>query len=98
MTAAPRPRRFTVPCTITVRHTDESLEAHVELGEGVLPSLGDRIAVHGERLVVPFGTTIKINRLATVTRANALERLWIRVKSHFELTELYEVSFTPGRI
>ncbi len=91
-------RRFTVPCTITVKHTTETLEAHVELDGDVAPTLGDRIVVHGQHVVVPFGESITIRRNATVTRANHLEKLWLRLKSQFELTELYEVSFSPGRV
>lgn len=91
-------RSFDVPCTITVHHNDETLEAHVELADGVQPDLGDRIRVHGSSVSVPFGESISITRMATVTRANALEKLWVRLKSRFELTELYEVSFSTGRL
>jgi len=90
-------RRFTVPCRVTVAHTSETLEAHVELAEGVLPDVGDRVRVHGAPVVVPFGEEIVLEREATVTRANAFEKFLVRLKSRFELTELYEVSFSPGR-
>ena len=95
---AKEPRRFDVPCTITVRHTDESLEAHVDLAGRVESRVGDRIRVHGAAIAVPFGETIRIERLATVTRAGPLERLWIRILAMFELTELYEDSFSPGSL
>ncbi len=91
-------RRFTIPCTITVKHTNETLEAHVELDGNVQPTLGDRIIVHGQSVTVPFGECITLHRKATVMRANLMEKLWLRLKSQFELTELYEVSFSPGRI
>jgi len=91
-------RRFTISCTITVKHTDETLEAHVELDGDVQPTLGDRVVVHGASVTVPFGESITIRRNATVTRANIFEKLWLRLKSQFELTELYEVSFSPGRL
>ncbi|MEM9617873.1 MAG: hypothetical protein AAF936_07930 [Pseudomonadota bacterium] len=91
-------RRFTVPCTISIEHSYDSLEAHVELDGDVKPTIGDRIMVHGDSVTVPFGEKITLRRNATVTRANALEKLWLRLKSQFELTELYEVSFSPGRI
>lgn len=91
-------RRFTVGCRITVEHTMESLEAHVELENGVQPALGDRICVHGSAVTVPYGESITICREATVIRANMLEKLWLRLKSQFELTELYEVSFSSGRV
>lgn len=91
-------RRFTVPCTISVKHTMETLEAHVELDNGVKPTLGDRIIVDGKSVAVPYGESITLRRNATVIRANALEKLWMKLKSRFELTELYEVSFTSGRL
>lgn len=91
-------RRFTIPCTIRVAHNYESLEAHVELDNGVEPGLGDRIRVHGAPLTVPFGEDLVVRREATVIRANLLERLWVRFQSMFYLTELYEVSFSEGRL
>ncbi|MEL6830502.1 MAG: hypothetical protein AAFO63_10235 [Pseudomonadota bacterium] len=91
-------RRFTIPCTIRVAHNYESLEAHVELDNGVEPGLGDRIRVHGAPLTVPFGEDLVVRREATVIRANLLERLWVRFQSVFYLTELYEVSFSEGRL
>lgn len=91
-------RTIDLPCTIIVNHTWESLEAHVELDGGVQPDVGDRITVHGAPLTVPFGQSIRIRREATLRRSGALEKLWIRLKAFFELTELYEVNFTSGRL
>ena len=91
-------RSFTVPCTIRVEHTYESLEAHVELDGGIEPGIGDRILVHGAPVSVPFGRSLVLRREATVTRANFIERALVRFKSMFELTELYEVSFSDGRV
>lgn len=95
---APAPRTFTVPCTITVTHTHESLEAHVALEEEVPSLVGDRITVHGSAISVPFGETVTIRRMATVRRAGWLERAWVRFAAYFEFTELYEVSFSPGSL
>lgn len=94
----PAPRRFDVPCTITVIHTNDSLEAHVDLGGHMDRQIGDRIRVHGAAITVPFGDTITVHRVATVTRAGFLERLWVRLMAMFELKELYEVSFSPGNL
>jgi hypothetical protein len=91
-------RSFTVDCTITVRQTWESLEADVVLDDGVLPGPGDRVRVHGEPIVVPFGESAVLRRPATVTRAGPLTRAWVRLQAWFNLTELYEVSFSPGRL
>ncbi|MEL7480500.1 MAG: hypothetical protein AAGJ29_02975 [Pseudomonadota bacterium] len=91
-------REFSLPCTIIVNHTWESLEAHVELDGGVQPEIGDKITVHGPRITVPFGESARLRRLATVRKSGPIERLWIRIAAFFELTELYEVSFSTGRI
>ena len=53
--------------------------------------------VHGEAIRVPFGQKVTLQRIATVTRANWLQRLWTMIAARFELTELYEVSFSSGR-
>lgn len=89
-----RPNRLRLPCTIRITHTWESLEAHVELPGHAQPELGDRITVHGAPVQVQFGETITIQREATIRRAGPLERLWIRIRSMFELDELYEVNFS----
>ena len=91
-------RQFTVPCTITVRHTWETLEAHVDLAGPLKTEVGDKIIVHGESVAVPFGQTTVIERMATVRRAGWLERQWTRFTALFEMTELYEVSFSPGSL
>ncbi|MEM9739448.1 MAG: hypothetical protein AAF829_06225 [Pseudomonadota bacterium] len=97
-TIDPHPHRFDVPCTITVTHTDESLEAHVDLASHVPSKVGDKILVHGAAIAVPWGETICIERMATVIRASALERAWVRFLSWLEFKELYEVSFSPGSL
>ena len=84
-----------LPCTIQITHTWETLEAHVELSDGEQPGTGDQITVHGAAVQVPFGESITIHREATLRRAGPLEKLWVRFKSMFEITELYEVNFTP---
>ena len=87
-------RRIRIPCIIRITHTWESLEAHVELPGRAQPEIGDRITVHGAPVQVPFGETITIEREATIRRAGPLERLWVRIRSMFELDELYEVNFS----
>ncbi|MEL6665049.1 MAG: hypothetical protein AAFQ24_02860 [Pseudomonadota bacterium] len=87
-------KHFSIPCTIRISHTWESLEAHVELPGRTQPEVGDRITVHGAPVQVSFGETITIKREATIRRAGMLEKLWIRIRSMFELDELYEVNFT----
>ena len=88
--------KIDVPCTIEISNTFESLHAHVEL-DGDLPiHPGDEVLVHGDPVRVPYGEKVVLRRLATVTRANLIERLWTKAINGLELTELYEVSFSSG--
>ena len=90
-------RSLVTPCTIEIEHTERSLHAHVALeGEPELRP-GDRVRVHGDPIRVRFGDKLVLHREATVERAGWLERQWTKLTARFELSELYEVSFTPGR-
>jgi hypothetical protein len=93
---APRDR-FDVLCTIEIENTFESLHAHVDLDGKVTVDAGDEVLVHGDDVRVPYGEKVVLRRLATVTRANWLDRAWTRLLARLELTELYEVSFSSGR-
>ena len=68
-----------VPCTVEVQNTFESLHAHVELPDGIHVRPGDEVLVHGKPIEVPYGETVRIDRQATVTRANAIERAWTKL-------------------
>ncbi len=85
---------FDTPCTIEVEHTDAHLHAHVELDGDVIMAPGDKVRVHGKPIRVLFGEKIVERRTATVSRATALERAWMRIKGDFSLTEMYEIAFT----
>lgn len=88
--------RISVPCTIEIENTWESLHAHVEL-EGVDVEPGDEVHVQGGEIVVPYGERVTLRRMATVTKAAAPERLWIRMTGDLEFMELLEFSFSSGR-
>jgi hypothetical protein len=88
---------FEAACTVEVEHTADSLHAYVELDGDIEIGPGDEVIVHGDPIRPAFGEKIVERRRATVKRANRLGRLVTRIKSAFELTELYEVSFTPRR-
>ncbi len=90
--------RFDTHCRIEIEQTAEQFHAHVRLAGDIKLRPGDQVLVHGAPIRVDFGQSIAIDRMATVTRAGLLTRLWIKLASYFELTELYEVSFTPGRL
>jgi hypothetical protein len=85
-------------CTINVECSASSVHAHVELDGDLALAPGDRVKVHGPPIQVGFGQSLKLRRAATVQQASVLERAWVRLAAHFELAELYEVSFTPGRL
>ena len=87
---------FDVPCTVRVVNTFESLEAHVELADDLKIDPGDAVRVHGSPIVVPYGESITIERMATVTRAGPVERLWTRLTGDLEFMELCEFSFSSG--
>ncbi len=88
-------RRVTAPCTLDIEVSADSVHAHVAL-DGVEVGPGDKVQVHGAPARVAFGERLQLQRMATVTRAGPLERIWTRTAARFELTELFEVSFSPG--
>lgn len=89
-----RRARFETPCRVEIEHSDEFLCAHVELADGVAIGPGDQVRVHGDPIHVDFGERRVFERTATVERAGIVERLWTRLAGHFEMAELYEVSFS----
>ena len=88
-------QKIDVPCTIEIEHTWESLHAHVEL-EGLAVQPGDEVHVQGGEIVVPYGERRTLRRMATVTKASAPERLWVKMTGDFEFMELLEFSFSSG--
>lgn len=85
---------FDVPCTVDVEHSDEYMRADVVLAGDYQVGPGDRVRVHGAPISVGFGERRVIERTATIERASSVERLWTKLVGHFEMTELYEVSFS----
>nr|WP_310523196.1 hypothetical protein [Polymorphobacter sp.] len=84
-------------CTIAVEHTADALHAHVELDDNAQLGPGDQVRVHGAAVRLPFGEAITLRRRATVSRAGLLVQWWIKVRAHFDLTELYEITFTSEK-
>lgn len=91
-------RSHDTQCTIEIEHSENHLHAHVELDDEADLRPGDRVKVHGAPIRVSFGQRLTLRRPATVERAGWLERQWTKLTARFELSELYEVSFTPRRI
>jgi hypothetical protein len=89
---------FETPCRIEIEQSPDHFHAHVELAGNIEIQPGDQVRVHGGPIMVGFGERRIFDRNATVRRAGLLRRAWTRFASNFELAELYEVSFTPGRL
>lgn len=89
---------FDVPCRIAVEQSDEHFHAHVELDGDIPIYPGDQVRVHGSPIHVKFGQSAIYERTATVTRAGPLLRAWTKLKAYVDLGELYEVSFSHGRL
>jgi archaeosine-15-forming tRNA-guanine transglycosylase len=89
---------FEVPCTVEIEQTAESLHAHVILDGDIEIRPGDEVTVHDAPTDIAFGERISVRRTATVVRAGLLDQIRARVQGYLELTELYEVSFSNGRV
>ena len=96
--SALRRTKFDTPCRIEIEHSDEFLCAHVVLAGDVAIGPGDRVRVHGAPISVGYGERRVVERLATVERAGWPERWWTKLAGHFEMAELYEVSFSDRTI
>lgn len=83
-----------VPCTVEVSHRFESLHAHVRFNDGSVVHPGDEVLVQGPPVLAAWGEVIVEDRVAVITRANALERLWTRLTGGLEMMELCEFSFS----
>ncbi len=86
--------RENVPCTVTISHKFEELSAHVRFNDGSVVHPGDSVLVHGQEIMAPFGEAISEDRMATITRAGPLERIWTRATGDLEFMELCEFSFS----
>jgi hypothetical protein len=85
-----------VKCTVDLEHTHESLHAYVDL-DGIKVAPGDQVIVHDAPTEIGFGEKTFVERRATVIRATPFQRFLAHLEGYMELTELYEVSFSPGR-
>jgi hypothetical protein len=92
------PEPFDTPCRIEIEQSPEHFHAHVELAGDIQIQPGDKVKVHGAPIMVAFGERRVFERNATVQPAGLLRRAWTKFAGHFEMAELYEVSFTPGRL
>ena len=84
----------TAPCTVEVSHTFDALHAHVRLDDGSVIHPGDAVLVSGAPVVAAYGEVVIEERVATITRASGVERLWTRLTGDLEFMELCEFSFS----
>jgi hypothetical protein len=89
-------RRLLVPCSIELAHTPDDFYAHVVL-DGVEVGPGDEVLVHNAPTTLAYGEHRVCDTQATVSRATWWGRAWTRLTARFELTMLYEVSFSTAR-
>ena len=92
-----RRQHYEFPCTVEIEHTPKSLHAHVVIDADFIVEPGDEVQVLNAPTDVPYGERIVVKRTARVRRASGLERAWTKLSGMFELTELYDVSFTDRR-
>jgi hypothetical protein len=88
------PRVITVPCTVEIEQTFDSLHAHA-VPEGITLRPGDRVVVNNPPAVPEFGGTTSYETTATVYRAGPFTQLWMEVRAFAELAELYHCGFEP---
>ena len=84
----------TAPCTVEISQKFESLHAHVKFNNGAVIFPGDEVQVQGPEIMAPYGEIVSEDRIATITRASGLERLWTRMTGDLEFMELCEFSFS----
>lgn len=82
------------PCTVEISHKFESLHAHVKFNNGAVIFPGDEVQVEGPEIMAPYGEIVSEDRMATITRASGLERMWTRMTGDLEFMELCEFSFS----
>ncbi|MBB4211404.1 hypothetical protein EV659_104176 [Rhodothalassium salexigens DSM 2132] len=90
-------KEFEVPCRVAVERTEEFFCAHVLLGNQVTVDAGDTVTVQGDAIDAKPGDRFIERRRAKVRRAGPLARAWTKIAAIFEITELFEVSFTGRR-
>jgi hypothetical protein len=92
------PVRLQSRARIEIEQSDEHFHAHVELADDLMIRPGDRVQVLGEPITIPLNHRLVLDRPAIVDRASAPVRWWTRFAAYFDFAELYEVSFSPGRV
>jgi hypothetical protein len=87
-------QKIDVPCTVEINNTFEALGAHLRFDNGMTVYPGDEVVVQGAPVSVPYGENRTFQRVATITRASTVERIWTKATGDIELMELCEFSFS----
>ena len=86
-------RQVQLTCDIDIEQSWESLHAHA-IPDDIDIGAGDVIIVHDTDDALSAAQYIG-KRNATLIRAGFWRRHWMRFRSNFEVTELFEVGFQP---
>jgi len=81
---------------LDMANTWQDLYAHVTL-ENVDIGPGDSVQLHNVPVDLPYGQKRHVVGYATYLRANPIIRWWTKMMARFEITMLYEVSFSTTR-
>lgn len=81
---------------LEMANTWDDLYAHVHL-PGVDVGTGDSVLIQNAPTSLPWGQRRRVEGLAIYQKASSLKKLWIRLIGRFEITMLYEVSFSSTR-
>jgi len=82
--------------SLDMANTWEDLYAHVNI-EGIDIGPGDAIKLHQVPVDLPYGQKKFVKGKASYFKASATKRWFIKTFSRFEITMLYEVSFSSTR-
>jgi hypothetical protein len=82
--------------SLDMANTWDDLYAHVEL-EGVDIGPGDAVKLHNAPVNLPYGQKRQFTGKASYFKASSFKKWFITTFSRFEITMLYEVSFSSTR-
>lgn len=81
---------------LEMSNTWDDLYAHVTL-EDVDIGPGDEVLLHNVPVELAYGATRSVQGTATYQKAHPILKWWTKQLSRFEITMLYEVSFSTTR-
>lgn len=91
----PEDADFDLNCRVAIEQSDENVFAHMLTAKRLELHPGDIVQILGEPMKAEQGKSIIFRRRAAVKRAGIFKRFWMRFIAVFQITGLYEVSFSP---